>query len=309
MAGVAVLLVLWWPARKPPPPPPPPPAKHVAKPQPPPPPPAPPPDVLTRATLIAPDFVRADSVVTFRWTGPDNPEDFVTLVKPGAPDTEYAESQATKTGRMLSLTVPDEAGPYELRYIAGRARQVLGRAPLTVMPLTAEISAPGQAILGTRITVNWTGPNRPGDILTIVPPDAADEVSDTVASAEQGPPVEMMVPVDPGDVEIRYLSKNHKVLGRKTINITIPVTTLFAPDQVKAGSAFDVRWQGPDSPRDSITIVSQGARDGRYGPFTPTSQGSPLTLLAPKDGGKMELRYMTGSKSLVLARRSIDVQP
>ena len=311
VCGVIVMFVVFWPAEKPLPPPPPAPVKHVSLPKPPPPPPPVPQDLLTRATLIGPDSVLAGGVLSVRWTGPDNPDDFVTLVKPDAPDTEYAENQATKTGRILEFTVPEETGPYELRYIAGRARQILGRSPVTVMPLTAEISAPGQAVLGTSITVNWTGPNRPGDFLTIVPPEASEEVFESVTAVDQGSPVTMQVPVDPGDVEIRYLSKSHKVLGRKTINITIPVTTLFAPDQVTAGNAIEVSWHGPDSPHDSITLVSRGAPDGKYGRSTPTSKGSPLTIRAPKHAGKMELRYMTGSgsKSLVLSRRPIVIKP
>lgn len=284
-------------------------AKAVVAPPPPPPPPEPTPDVLARATLIAPDSVLVGETVSVRWTGPENPSDFVTLVKPEAGETEYGEIHPTSSGRILQFSVPDDAGTLEWRYIAGRAKKILGRAFITARPLTASLTAPGQVILGSTFEVKWAGPNRPGDFLTIVAPDASDETVTATAPVATGSPVTLVAPVDPGSAEIRYVTKGNKVLSRRPISIIIPVTTLFAPEVVKAGATFAVRWHGPDSPADSITLVPRGTPDGKLGESVPTANGSPLNIVAPTESGRMELRYMTGSKSLVLARSPIEIEP
>jgi Ca-activated chloride channel family protein len=176
------------------------------------------------------------------------------------------------------------------------------------MPLTAEISAPSQAALGSKITVSWSGPNRPGDRLTIVTPEVSDSVADVFVPTSAGSPTEFTLPVDPGDFEIRYITANHQVIGRRPLLITIPVTTLSAPDTVTAGATFEVQWRGPDSPADVVTLLPRGTPEGRRGVSTPTANGSPLTLVAPEEGGVMELRYVAGSKALTLARRPIVIR-
>jgi len=311
LAAVIVVLVMTWPTPPPAVPvaPAPPPQRVALPPAPPPPPAEPTPDVLVRATLIAANSILVGEVVTVRWTGPENPDDFVTLVKPDAAETEYGEIHPTKSGRNLQFSAPEEPGTMEWRYIAGRAKKILGRSLITVRPLTASLTAPGEVVLGTSFAVKWIGPNRPGDFLTVVSPDVSDEIVGAATPVSSGSPATLLAPVDPGSAEIRYVTKGNKVLSRRPITIIIPVTTLFAPQGVKAGSTFAVRWHGPDSPSDSITLVPRGTPDGKLGQSVPTAQGSPLTMVAPAEAGRMELRYMTGSKSLVLARSPIEIQP
>lgn len=50
---------------------------------------------------------------------------------------------------------------------------------------------------------------------------------------------------------------------------------------------FAVRWQGPNNPRDYITVVLKGAREGEYGVYEYTAKGNPLSVLAPPVAGRV----------------------
>ena len=72
---------------------------------------------------------------------------------------------------------------------------------------------------------------------------------------------------------------------------------------------MSITWTGPNNPGDYITIVPKGLPDGQYRDYATTSNGSPLTVKAPKDAGDAEIRYMTGQGGKVLARIAIEVNP
>jgi hypothetical protein len=71
-----------------------------------------------------------------------------------------------------------------------------------------------------------------------------------------------------------------------------------------------VSWKGPDAPRNFITVVPKGAREGAYGAyFYTTPQRNPGTLVAPLVAGAYEVRYATGEKYLTLAKSDLTVTP
>ncbi len=84
---------------------------------------------------------------------------------------------------------------------------------------------------------------------------------------------------------------------------------LEAPERVPAGSAFAVRWTGPDNEGDFLTIVRPDENPERYGHFAETKGGAELSLTAPMEPGTYELRYVTVRSRTVLARRPIEVEP
>lgn len=85
--------------------------------------------------------------------------------------------------------------------------------------------------------------------------------------------------------------------------------SLQAVDEVQAGSAFEVQWQGPDSRSDYVTVVKADARAGAYMSYAYTKEGSPLTITAPDKEGVYQLRYMHSHSNKILATRSIKVKP
>jgi hypothetical protein len=269
---------------------------------------APAPESLSAATIEAPREVAAGARFRATWTGPNNPGDYLTIVGVSAAPGEYANYTETRSGNPLELTAPIEPGEWEVRYVAVRSKTVLGRAPLRVSPVTATLSVPEDVVLGKPVAIGWTGPNNAGDYITIVPQAAPDDAVGNYADAAKGSPSTIPAPVQPGAMEIRYVSgQGRKVLGRRALVVTIPETTLTAESEVVAGTKFFVTWVGPNNPADYITVVPKGTPDGQYRNYTDTARGSPLELTAPIEPGEAELRYMTGSQARVLARRAIRV--
>ena len=87
------------------------------------------------ATLNAPDTADRGSKVKVEWTGPKRRGDYVDLVKKGHQPTSGEISYFyTDRDSSSELTMPAEAGDYEIRYVleAPGGRQVLARRPLRV---------------------------------------------------------------------------------------------------------------------------------------------------------------------------------
>jgi len=84
-------------------------------------------------TLDAPASADAGSRIEVRWTGPDGPQDYLTIVPKGAADGDYGPYTYTSDGSPSTLDVPPDPGDYEIRYQSDRTEiGVLARRPLTV---------------------------------------------------------------------------------------------------------------------------------------------------------------------------------
>jgi Ca-activated chloride channel family protein len=266
-------------------------------------------EVLGPATLAAPPEVRAGARFTVHWTGPDNAGDFVTIVPAGAADAAFASYRETKEGAELELVAPVEHGACELRYVTGRSHTVLARSPLAVTAAAATLAAPQAIELGKPVTIAWTGPDDPGDYVTIVMQGAPDEEYGDYAETARGSPLSVTAPATPGAAEVRYVTgQGRRVLARAPLRILDAEVSLSAPDEALAGATISVAWTGPDNAGDYVTIVAPGAGDTQYGNYAETRAGSPLSLLMPVAEGEHELRYVAG-QGRVLARRSIRLVP
>jgi len=260
------------------------------------------------ATLEAPAEIVLGKPVTIAWTGPNDPGDYVTIVMQGTPDAVYGNYTETKEGSPLSVTAPATPGDAEVRYVTGQGRRVLARRPLRILPADVSLSAPDEAVGGTSISVAWTGPDNKGDYVTVVLPGARDADYGNYGETREGSPLTLLMPVEDGEHELRYVSgQDRRVLGRRTIRLRVPEASLSAPDEVAAGAGFTVEWTGPAYSGDYVTIVPVGATDGQYGSYSDVSAGSPAKLLAPKEAGDAELRYVASQGRKVLARRPIRV--
>lgn len=265
-------------------------------------------EVISPATIEATAEIAAGKPISIRWTGPNNAGDYITVVRKDAADATYDNYAETKQGNPVEVPAPVDAGDYEIRYVTAQSKTVLGRAPIVVLPTPATLAGPDEAVLGTTISVTWTGPNNLHDYITVVARSTPDGQYGNFTETATGSPLNLTLPVEPGDAEIRYMTgTGARVLARRPLRILTPEVSLTAPDRVTAGTDFNVSWVGPNNPNDYVTIVPQGVPDGRYQNYTPTAKGSPLALTALITPGPAELRYMTGAGSRVLARRAVEV--
>lgn len=91
------------------------------------------------AALLAPEQAEAGTELQIRWQGPGFSSDEVVLRAQGAPDV--LASVAIGKGDIVRLTMPSEAGEYELAYVFANEAE-LATLPITVFAAEAEQAAP-----------------------------------------------------------------------------------------------------------------------------------------------------------------------
>lgn len=261
------------------------------------------------ATVSAPDTVVAGSAVEIAWQGPDGPGDIIALVPAGVPADSFGAHAETAAGSPAALQAPDLPGPYEARYVSAQSVIVLASQPVMLLA-RATLAAPEEAVAGTRITVEWTGPANPDDRIVTAVAGAPEGDYLAHAAATEGSPADLQLPDAPGAYEIRYLTgQEHRTLAAVAITVIPPPVTLDAPDEAVSGSRFEVGWTGPDNDNDRIVVAAAGAPDGQAITQAHTREGAPAMLAAPDEPGPYEVRYMSGQDGLTLASRPLTVVP
>lgn len=261
-------------------------------------------------TITAPDQALAGATIDITWTGPNNTGDYITIVEKSLPDGRYGNHTYTTKGSPLSILIPVTPGDAELRYMTGQGGRVLGRRAIKITEPQVTITAPAEAIAGSTLDVTWTGPNNPGDYITIVPADLPEGRYGNYTVTSNGSPFQLLTPIMEGNAELRYMTgQGGRTLARRPIKINAAVVTLSAPPESKPDTDISIIWTGPNNSGDYITVVTKSTPDGQYGAYTATTSGSPLTVKSPQDPGEAEIRYMSGQGGKVLARIPIKIVP
>ncbi len=174
------------------------------------------------ASLTAPAQVAAGAKFKVNWSGPNNPRDFITMVKAGTAEKTYERYAYTDKGSTLELIAPDEPGNYELRYATGTAYLTLARAAIVVGAISGTITGPAQAIAGETFKVSWKGPDNARNFVTIVPKGAREGAytGSYFYTTPQNMPGTLVAPLAPGEYELRYsTAEKYLTLARAAIQI------------------------------------------------------------------------------------------
>ena len=261
------------------------------------------------ATLDAQAQVGAGTQFEVKWTGPATNGDYVSLMASGAAKWTNEPYFNTTVGSPGKLIAPTTAGSYELWYVQGSDDSILARRPVTVTPFVGSLDAAASVGSGTEFKVSWTGPDAPGDYITIVTPDAVKWTTESYAYTSAGNPASLVAPVGSGSYELRYVSgAEDRTMVRRPITVAPMEITLKAPASVQHGASFQVAWTGPDGPSDYITIAPAGSPAGTYLNYAYTRSGSPVTLTAPDTAGKYEIRYQSDRVTGTFASAPIEVK-
>lgn len=262
------------------------------------------PDVAPTATLDATETAPLGATIPVTWTGPNGNNDYIAIAEPGA--RSYVNYAYTANGSPLDLMMPPEAGTYEIRYFDQTRREVIATKAIEVTPVDVTLDAPVMAIVGEDIAVTWAGPDYARDYISVAETGARSYINYTYT--EQGTPLSLTMPAEPGDYEIRYqLGQGGTVLETRPITVSAAIVSLDAPAEGAAASDITVTWTGPDYARDYISIAEVGERS--YINYTYTEQGNPLSLTLPAEPGDYEIRYQLSQGGEILATRPITVTP
>jgi Ca-activated chloride channel homolog len=196
--------------------------------------------------------------------------------------------------------MPTEAGEYEIRYSSDASHKTLASRPIMIKLASYGLEGPTEAVAGSQIKVTWTGPNNKGDYVTIVKKNAPLGTYLNYFYTRDGNPGTLTMPLESGEYELRYSTESaspNPTLASRSIQLTAATYKLEAPRQGNAGEKIQVKWTGPNGPRDYVTIVKKGAPVGTYMDYFYTRNGNPGTITLPKEPGEYELRYSTEALS------------
>lgn len=275
------------------------------------------------AEVKAPQEVVAGASFAVEWSGPDNEQDFITIVPAEEPEGGYAQykyvrsRQGPRKLQQVELTAPEVPGEYEVRYLSGREHLTLAAAAIMVKPTTASLVAPEEVVEGARFDVEWSGPDNEQDYITIVSPDQPEgETGSSYAyvAKRRGPRKQQVVtltaPEESGDFEIRYITGGKRfTLAARPLKIVVPSAELDAPAQAAVNEVINVTWQGPGNQNDFVALVKPDSAENEMRHHASVRRGKTLRLDTPPEPGSYELRYVTGGKNKVLARRAIEITP
>ena len=175
------------------------------------------------ASLTVPAQVAAGAKFNVSWTGPNNPRDFVTMVKAGTREKTYDRYVYTDKGAKLEFTAPDAPGDYELRYATGTGYLTLARAAITVGAISGTITGPAQAVAGETFKVSWKGPDNARNFVTVVAKGAREGAftGSYFYTTPQNNPGNLVAPLVPGEYELRYsTAESYLTIARAAIQIS-----------------------------------------------------------------------------------------
>jgi Ca-activated chloride channel homolog len=273
---------------------------------------------LTETVAAAPVAAPAAARVVLRATELDGgPEIAAGLAWAVRGASGAAVLERANAGRVESEIQP---GDYEVSVtrasdgLTGSARvEARAGAERTVtIPLVFPVAAAltltpaGAAPVGSTVTVQWTGPNRTGDYVTVVKAGATPGEYLDYEDTRVGNPVRIEMPVEPGDYEIRYvLGRPQRVLAAVPLKATAVEATVTAPATGVEGAAITIAWTGPNNRGDWLTVVKPDAAPAVYNDYVDADRDD-RALDLPVEPGGYELRYVQGG-SKVIARAPIVV--
>jgi Ca-activated chloride channel family protein len=263
-------------------------------------------DLAATLTATPSDAAPAGSRVTVEWSGPNRDGDYVTVVKPGASAFEYMSYVYTALDNPVTIELPTEPGAYEIRYVLGRPQRVLSSLTYEATAVGATLAVPASAVAGSTVKIDWTGPNYAGDWITVVKPDSGDTTYNDYFNTDNGDGL-LILPLEPGPYEVRYVQDGTKVLARARLDVTAAGAEITAPPSGVAGANISITWTGPNNAGDWITVVKPDAGDTAYADYFNTSNGDGVLEL-PVEPGAYEVRYVQGGRN-ILARAPVEVTP
>lgn len=92
-----------------------------------------------------------------------------------------------------------------------------------VVHYDAAVSAPATAVAGSTVRVNWEGPDRERDYISVEHADktAAANSYLTYTYTQKGSPLELRMPAEPGTYEVRYIqNQNSQTLAKHAVTVT-----------------------------------------------------------------------------------------
>ncbi len=261
--------------------------------------------------------VELGSVLEVNWTGPGGKLDYVDIVERGNTKTNTQLSyKYTNSGNPLELKLPVDEGEYDVRYIlkGSDGERILATAPLTLTATEVGLDFAPETSVGETLEVEWTGPGGQLDYIDIVERGFTPTNTQlTYAYTKSGNPVELKLPIEPGEYDVRYVMKGsdgERVMAAEPLTIGDAEITMDHAETIALGQMLEVEWSGPDGSLDYIDIVERGNRKTNTQlSYAYTKYGDILELKLPGDPGAYDVRFILkgGNGERIMLRQPLTV--
>jgi Ca-activated chloride channel family protein len=172
------------------------------------------------ATLTAPTELGPGEEFTVEWTGPNEPQDYLSVSVPDSENHAYIDWQPTESGNPLHLRAPRKPGEYEIRYVRSSDGALLARQPLTVATIAVSLRFPAIVEVGTRFEVEWSGTSGRGDFVAITGENTKKGQYLDWSYTNLGSPLSLSAPFKPGQFEVLYISgEDQEILVRAPLMV------------------------------------------------------------------------------------------
>jgi hypothetical protein len=173
---------------------------------------------------------------------------------------------------------------------------------------TATVTGPDQAVVGSTISITWTGPSATQEFISVDAAGAPESQYGPYIYANVGQPGSLPIPDAPGNYVIRYHTSvsGYPVIASRPLTVTDVTATFEALAPVDAGAEVSVVWQGPAYAGDFISIDPPGAPERDYGPYAYTTE-TPATIRAPDQAGAYVVRYHMAGSYRVIGQTALTV--
>lgn len=262
-------------------------------------------------SITIPATAKAGEALLVEWNGPDYKNDYIDVAKPtpvATKQTREINYTYTNKGSPLRLKMPLEPGEYVVRYIISQGRTIKAIQPITVEPVDAALDFAPTAKIAEPFLVNWQGPDYKNDYIAVakIGDKANRQIGYTYTN--KGAPLRLIMPVEPGQYEIRYIAHGSpkQILASREITVESVDAGLTLVGDALASEPALIEWTGPDYKNDYIGVAEVGAK--KQLTYTYTSKGSPLRLKMPDKPGTYELVYYLGQGRTIIARQQIQVK-
>tara|TARA_R100000005_G_scaffold1757_2_gene1023 strand:+ start:10974 stop:13121 length:2148 start_codon:yes stop_codon:yes gene_type:complete len=246
------------------------------------------------ATLEAPTSVAANSDFEVRWSGPNLEGDRITIGTATGRAIPYQSRAYTNgAGPVVTMHAPEKPGDFTVVYLTGKT--VIGSVPFTSARLDATLAAPAAVPANDAFTLNWTGPDNPGDKIQIGDANGRPIPYSSYGYTGQNPgTMELNTPEKPGAYSITYITGS-TVVAYVPLTVTALSASIEAPATVPAGTPFTIRWSGPNNANDRIRVHDA---DGKWIPYASSAytelNPGEAQLIAPEELGPYTIAYVTG---------------
>ncbi len=172
------------------------------------------------ATLMAPTALGPGEEFAVDWTGPNGPQDYLSISLPESENETYIDWKPVESGNPLYLRAPQDPGEYEIRYVRSSDGALLAREPLAVTVAAVRLRVPAVVNVGTRFDVEWSGTPGRGDIVAVISEGSEKRRYLDWSYTTLGSPLSLAAPFKPGRFEVIYVSgKDQEIVTRAPLKV------------------------------------------------------------------------------------------